>query len=91
MICSECDAELGVGYADGDTCSPCIEAEVRSRRQQACTHGVTFDAVEAQGLKCAEVRTRWPRGRFSATAPCEDCGYVGISYASVEHYVRGGW
>lgn len=89
--CPECDAKLGVGYAEGDTCSLCVEADARCRRQQACTHGLTFDAVGARGLTESEVRTRWPRRRFASHEPCGECGYVGISYASVAHYIAGGW
>jgi len=39
-----------------------------------------------------EVRKRWPRGWFTAEKPCpKGCGYVGIYYASVEHYTMGYW
>jgi hypothetical protein len=40
----------------------------------------------------AEVRKRWPRGWFTEDKPCpKGCGFVGISYASQEHYRMGDW
>ena len=39
----------------------------------------------------AEVRKRWPRGWFTAEKPCPTCGFVGIAYASSEHYIAGDW
>ena len=40
----------------------------------------------------AEIRKRWPRGWFTAERPCpKGCGYIGIAYASYEHYVLGDW
>jgi hypothetical protein len=39
-----------------------------------------------------EIRKRWPRGWFDADHPCPlGCGYVGIAYASYEHYIMGDW
>jgi hypothetical protein len=91
VICSECDANLGGGYVEGDVCSLCTEAATRSRRQRECTHGVTFDEAEAKGLSEIEVRARWPRRRFTEYDACGKCGYVGLSYASFAHYIAGGW
>ena len=40
----------------------------------------------------AEIQKRWPRGWFTAEKPCpKGCGYVGIAYASYEHYIMGDW
>lgn len=40
----------------------------------------------------AEVRKRWPRGWFTVEKPCpKGCGFVGIAYASAEHYAMGDW
>lgn len=79
---------------------------------ETCTHGVTFDSVEANRLlreaparggdpalafvlgstATAEIQRRWPRGRFTAEKPCPfGCGFVGIAYASYEHYLCGDW
>ena len=55
-----------------------------------CDHGVTFDqdAAEDGELDAYEIRKRWPR----LDGPCpKGCGYVGIAYASQEHYVYGDW
>ena len=53
-----------------------------------CDHGVAFDSEAARGLSEYEVRKRWPRG----SGPCpKGCGFVGIAYASSEHYVMGDW
>ena len=38
-----------------------------------------------------EVRKRWPRGWFTPEKPCPTCGFVGIYYASREHYAAGDW
>lgn len=68
-----------------------------------CDHGVTFDEVEAEKLlrdwaprdpvsfilgnpASAEVRKRWPR--LDDVCP-KACGYVGIAYASEQHYIAG--
>jgi len=70
-----------------------------------CTHGVTFDSEEAKKLlegwnpktseewlmgnpMTAEVRKRWPR--LNGECP-KGCGYKGIFYVSMEHYVAGDW
>lgn len=38
------------------------------------------------------IRKRWPRGWFTAEKPCpKGCGFVGIAYASMEHYTMGDW
>jgi hypothetical protein len=40
----------------------------------------------------AEVKRRWPRGWFTAEKPCpKGCGFIGIAYASYEHYIMGDW
>jgi len=72
---------------------------------EPCHHGVTFDLEEAEKVlgdwrpsspgefvmgnpNAAEVRRRWPR----LNGPCPlGCGYVGIYYASREHYILGDW
>lgn len=55
-----------------------------------CDHGVTFDLEAAQRLNLSswEVQRRWPRlwGRCP-----KGCGYVGIAYASMAHYIYGDW
>lgn len=38
-----------------------------------------------------EVKRRWPRGYFTPEKPCPQCGFVGIAYASMEHYTMGDW
>lgn len=44
------------------------------------------------GNSAAEtIRKRWPRGWFTAKSPCSGCGYVGIAYASYEHFTYGDW
>ena len=57
------------------------------RSPPPCTHGVEFDKEAARGLDAQEVRRRWPR----FYGECRACGYVGIAYASLEHYVMGDW
>lgn len=55
---------------------------------EPCNHGVTFDKKAAEGLTTAEVRKRWPRlmGKYPL-----GCGYVGIYYVSLDHYMYGDW
>lgn len=63
-----------------------LSPEARDR-QRACDHGVTFDDA-GLNLSSDEVRRRWPR----LNGPCpKGCGYVGIAYASPEHYIAGDW
>lgn len=59
---------------------------------EPCSHGVTFDKIASRGLSAAEVQKHWPRGWFTKEKPCPlGCGYVGIAYASYEHYIAGDW
>jgi len=53
-----------------------------------CDHGVVFDQRAARDLPAHEVRRRWPR--LDGACPL-GCGYVGIGYASMAHYVCGDW
>lgn len=72
---------------------------------KTCDHGVKFDSDEAERLlrnwkpktsvdfimgnpASAEIRRRWPR--HSGACP-KGCGYIGIAYASHEHYLAGDW
>ena len=62
-------------------------------RQAQCDHGVTFDkdAMSDMGIgrpSAQEVRRRWPR--LHGESP-KGCGYRGIAYASMEHYIAGDW
>lgn len=52
-----------------------------------CTHGVTFDP-KATRLPSADVRRQYPR--LNGDCPL-GCGYHGIAYASMAHYVAGDW
>ena len=53
-----------------------------------CSHGVTFDEEAAKPLSEGEIRKRWPR----LCGPCPlGCGFTGIAYASLAHYVYGDW
>lgn len=53
-----------------------------------CDHGLTFDDKAAKGLPVEEVRQRWPR----LDGPCpKGCGFSGVKYASILHFVAGGW
>lgn len=58
-----------------------------------CSHGIVFDLEEVKKMKggAMEVRTRYPRGYFTAENPCSTCGFVGIAYASEMHYLYGDW
>lgn len=54
-----------------------------------CDHGVTYDRSQiSAGAPAHEVRKKYPR--LDGTCPL-GCGYVGIAYASMEHYVMGDW
>lgn len=53
-----------------------------------CDHGVTFDAEVAEGLSAQQVRNYWPR--LFGKCP-RGCGYDGIAYASLAHFVAGDW
>lgn len=53
-----------------------------------CDHGVVFDEVKAKGLSSEEVKRLYPR--LGGVCP-KGCGYVGIYYASMAHYICGDW
>jgi len=72
-----------------------------------CTHGVVFDEEAAKKLiaeaawapiddadwimgdpTALAIRKRWPR--LSGKCPL-GCGYEGIYYASMAHYIMGDW
>lgn len=67
------------------------EHPVESKGEAAepeCSHGVAFDERMASGLSSTEARRRWPR--LDGECPL-GCGYSGIYYASMAHYVCGDW
>lgn len=64
---------------------PAVEPTAAGRE---CDHGVTFDEAAAAGLDAYEVRRRWPR--LQGKCP-KGCGFVGIAYASMLHYISGDW
>jgi hypothetical protein len=58
-----------------------------------CDHGVIFNPMEyelgeGKTLTPNEVRSRWPR--LHGVCP-KGCGFNGIAYASVQHYLAGDW
>lgn len=83
MNCSNCDRE--VGHAED-----CVTWEA----PVACAHrSVAFpktseaaNALLSRMFTVEEIHMLWPRfsGRCS-------CGYEGIAYASLAHYVAGDW
>lgn len=58
------------------------------RTTPECNHGVAFDDEASRGLDAHEIRLRWPR--LFGECPL-GCGYRGIAYASLMHYVAGDW
>ncbi len=65
------------------------------RTPAECDHGVQFDEEAAKklfsenpGTPAQEIRKRWPR--LSGECPT-GCGFNGIGYASLAHYVYGDW
>lgn len=68
-----------------------MEDEVNPYREEPpCDHGVTFDLEEARrrNLGALAVRRHWPR--LNGECP-KGCGYVGIAYASMAHFIYGDW
>lgn len=53
-----------------------------------CDHGVLFDLDAAREMPSREVRQRWPR--LDGKCP-KGCGFEGIGYASLSHYIYGDW
>src|SRR5882672_7675936 len=76
---------LGLG-TDAPDMGDCSRGDVvtciRCASEQ-CDHGITFDSRRAVGFSAAEVRENWPR--LFGECP-RGCGYIGIAYASREHY-----
>ena len=56
--------------------------------REMCSHGVLFDPEAARTMNEDEVRRKFPR--LDGRCPI-GCGYSGIAYASVEHYIAGDW
>lgn len=69
----------------GQLAAACERAGAQ-RRGPACTHGVVFDAAAARGLSEVEVKRRWPR--LEGLCPL-GCGFCGVAYASLKHYLVG--
>lgn len=57
---------------------------------EICKHDIYFDEDEAResNLKAHEIRERWPR--LYGRCPL-GCGFNGIAYASMAHYLYGDW
>jgi len=64
--------------------------EIQGRAYVVCDHGIKFDEdmCVRTNPPANVVRRFWPR----LSGPCPlGCGYVGIGYASMAHYVWGDW
>ena len=59
-----------------------------SKDPEPCAHGVVFEHTKSQELSSEQVREKYPR--LSGLCPL-GCGYVGIFYASFEHFAAGDW
>jgi hypothetical protein len=88
-------SDWGKGYHDAEVnFAAGLRERVRQLKQSAlaaedaCGHGLSFDANAARDLGTREVRSRWPR--LFGLCPM-GCGFDGIAYASGEHYVAGDW
>jgi len=72
--------------------SNCVGVEVNVNENifeaKMCTHGIIFNEDEAQSLPLNEIRKRWPR--LCGKCPL-GCGFNGIAYASLAHYLYGDW
>lgn len=66
-------------------------SEAEKEKYGGCDHGVTFDYddfLKEENMPAYEVRKRWPR--LGGRCP-KDCGFAGIAYASMLHYLAGDW
>lgn len=50
-------------------------------------HRPEFDEERAMTLPADVVRATWPR----SAGRCPTCGFYGVVYASMAHYVAGDW
>jgi len=59
-------------------------------KMSACDHGLAFDPIicRDQNLSSRDVQKMFPR--LSGECPLK-CGYVGIAYVSMEHFLYGDW
>lgn len=60
------------------------------KQKTECDHGLTFDVDTANRMQLspAQVRVIYPR----LHGPCpKGCGFNGIAYVNLEHYVYGDW
>ena len=107
VVCETCGGRGCPECANSPDCAPGVrDTRPETRKVRAeCDHGVTFDVDAARVVlgewspndtaefivgnpKVIDVRRRWPR--LDGACP-KGCGYVGIAYASVEHYTMGDW
>ena len=59
-------------------------------QQELCDHGIEFDEAwcKRENPSSQEVRERYPR----LSGPCpKGCGFHGIGYANLAHFIWGDW
>jgi hypothetical protein len=59
----------------------------RKSPHDGCTHGIAFPE-HARNLPVREIRKQYPR--LDGQCPL-GCGYFGIYYADMYHYIAGDW
>lgn len=90
----ESNAAFIMAIANGEIC--CIQRDPKYYALQAvttvefaaCNHGLVFDIDACAVLDVHAVRAKYPR--LCGACPL-GCGFDGIAYASVAHYVFGDW
>jgi hypothetical protein len=60
----------------------------REPPEQPCDHGLKFDLAAAEDMTPSQVRKVFPR--LKGVCP-KGCGFYGIAYVSLAHYVYGDW
>ena len=65
-----------------------LDNEGNPYREVMCDHGVFFDPEAARHMTVDQIREIFPR--LEGRCP-KGCGYCGIAYASMEHFVMGDW
>ena len=65
-----------------------FEDDKAGPQESACDHGITFDEKVAKGMSTHDISQKYPR--LFGWCP-KGCGFRGIAYASMAHYVYGDW
>lgn len=81
-------ANYRAAKAEADSDLVAVDPPAAVEAKSTCDHGLKFDSVAAKNMTSQQVVAVFPR----LFGPCpKGCGFDGIGYASMEHYISGDW